>query len=78
MNHIVVWSMDSCPQCASAMTVLDSYKINYEVRKIGKEWTPDEFRLSCPNQTTVPQILINNKLIGGYANLVKYLEETGE
>ena len=78
MRHVVVWSMDSCPQCAKAMTLLDTYNINYEVRKIGAEWSPDDFRLSVPNETTVPQILVNNELIGGYVKLVNYLENTGE
>lgn len=78
MRHVVVWSMDSCPQCAKAMTLLDSCNINYEVRKIGTEWTEDDFRTSVPNQTTVPQIVVNNELIGGYAKLVNYIENTGE
>jgi glutaredoxin len=78
MKHVVVWSMDSCPQCAKAMTLLDTHKVNYEVRKLGTEWTTEDFLESVPNATHVPQIVVNNELIGGYVNLINYLEGSNE
>jgi len=77
MTQIVVWSKDNCPFCSKAMTLLDSMNINYEVRKVGTEWTREELLESVPNARSVPQILINNELIGGYKEFVAYIEDTG-
>jgi glutaredoxin 3 len=77
MNHVIVWSKDHCPFCSKAMTLLDTYNINYEVRKVGTEWSKEDLLESVPNARSVPQILINNEIIGGYTDLVTYIEETG-
>ena len=77
MNHVIVWSKDNCPFCSKAMTVLDSINVNYEVRKIGTEWSKEDLLESVPNARSVPQILINNESIGGYNELVRYIEDTG-
>lgn len=77
MNHVIVWSKDNCPFCSKAMTVLDSINVNYEVRKIGTEWSREDLLESVPNARSVPQILINNEAIGGYNELVRYIEDTG-
>ena len=77
MTHVVVWSKDMCPSCQKAMTLLDSYKVNYEVRKVGTEWSREDLLEAVPNARSVPQIIINNEVIGGYEALAKYIEETG-
>ena len=77
MTHTIVWSKDNCPHCSKAMTLLDTLSVNYEVRKIGTEWSREDLLESVPNARSVPQILINGDLIGGYAELARYIEDTG-
>jgi glutaredoxin len=77
MKHVIVWSKENCPSCSKAMTLLDSLKINYEVRKVGTEWTREQLLEAIPAARTVPQIMINNSVIGGYESLIKYIDETG-
>ena len=76
MRHVVVWSKDSCPQCQKAMTLLDTYNINYEVRKVGTEWSREALLEAVPDARSVPQIVINDNIIGGYKQLVDYIQNT--
>jgi glutaredoxin 3 len=75
---IIVWSKDNCPWCEKAITLLESYNLNFELRKIvdGK-WTREELLESIPSAKTVPQIVINGAVIGGYTELAEYIESTG-
>jgi glutaredoxin 3 len=77
MTHVVIWSKDNCPSCSKAMTLLDSLKINYEVRKVGTEWSREQLLEAIPDARSVPQVTINNNVIGGYESLIKYIDETG-
>ena len=74
---IIIWSKDNCPWCNKAITLFDSYKLKYEVRKIGDGWTRDQLLESVPSAKTVPQIIINGRVIGGYTDLVTYIDQTG-
>jgi glutaredoxin 3 len=75
--NIVVWSKYQCPYCDQAKALLSQKGLKFEERKIGDGWTKEDLLESVPNARTVPQIFINEKLIGGYTDLVKYVEETG-
>lgn len=72
----IIWSKYHCPYCDQARALLDRHEIEFEERKIGDGWTKEELLESIPTARTVPQILIDGKLIGGYTDLVKYLKET--
>lgn len=72
----VVWSKDNCPYCDQAKALLTQRGVAYEERKIGDGFTREELLEAVPNARTVPQIFINNQLIGGFTELRKYLEET--
>jgi glutaredoxin len=75
--HIIVWSKDNCPFCTKAMAKLNSLHLNYEVRKIGEDWTREQLLESVPDARSVPQIIINGLVVGGYDALLKYCEDTG-
>ena len=49
--------------------------IEFEERKIGDGWTREELLEAVPTARTVPQIFIDNILIGGYTELNRYLLE---
>jgi glutaredoxin 3 len=72
----IVWSKYNCPYCDQAKALLTQRGIKYEERKIGDGYTREELLEAVPNARTVPQIFINNQLIGGFTELHQHLEET--
>lgn len=71
-----VWSKYNCPFCDQAKALLTQKGIAYEEKKIGDGYTKEDLLESVPTARTVPQIFLDGKLIGGFTELRKYLEET--
>ena len=65
----IVWSKVTCPYCDMAKTLLKNKGIVFEERMIGVNWTREQLLESIPNARTVPQIILNGVLIGGYEQL---------
>ena len=74
----IVWSKYHCPYCDQAKALLKSKNIEFEERKIGDGYTKEELLEAVPTARTVPQIIIDGKLIGGFTDLQKYISETME
>lgn len=72
----IVWSKYHCPYCDQAKDLLRSRGIAFEERKIGDGWTREELLEEIPTARSVPQVILNNKHIGGFTELRQYLEET--
>lgn len=72
----IVWSKYHCSHCDQAKDLLRSRGIAFEERKIGDGWTREELLEEIPAARSVPQIILNNKHIGGFTELRQYLEET--
>ena len=72
----IVWSKYNCPYCDQAKALLTPRGIKYEERKIGDGFTREELLEAVPNARTVPQIIINGNMIGGFTELRDYLENT--
>lgn len=70
----VVWSKDNCQFCVKAKTLLDIKGVPYEERKIGAGWTKEQLLEAVPTARTVPQIFVDDKLIGGFTELEAYLK----
>jgi glutaredoxin 3 len=71
----VVWSKPNCPFCVKAKALLDAKGIKYEVREIGSGFTREDLLAAVPQAKTVPQIFLDNKLIGGYNELESMFKE---
>ena len=76
MNPVIIWSKYNCPYCDQAKALLTQRGIKYEERKIGDGFTREELLEAVPNARTVPQIIINGNMIGGFTELRDYLENT--
>jgi len=68
---VVVWSRDLCVYCDMAKRELTKRSIEFEERKIGDGWTKEQLLEEVPNARTIPQIVIDGKVIGGYTELMK-------
>jgi glutaredoxin 3 len=72
----IIWSKDHCPYCVQAKALLEQKGIEFEERKIGDGWTKEQLLEAVPNARTVPQIFLNDELVGGFTELrAKFLAE---
>ena len=72
----LVWSKDHCPYCVQAKTLLSQKGIEFEERKIGDGWTKEQLLEAAPDARSVPQIFLNDELVGGFTELrAKFLAE---
>jgi len=72
----IIWSKDHCPYCVQAKELLEQKGIEFEERKIGDGWTKEQLLEAVPNARTVPQIFLNDELVGGFTELrAKFLAE---
>lgn len=69
----VVWSKDDCPFCDRAKALLTMKGIAYEERKVGGDYTKEQLLEAVPGARSVPQILLDDKLIGGFTELRQHL-----
>ena len=74
---IKIYSTSWCPPCAAAKRMLNDLNQPFEEIDIEKEGISREKLKEITGGSTVPQIIINNKSIGGFDNLVA-LNQTGE
>lgn len=70
----VVWSKDACPFCDQAKNLLKLKGIEYEERNISRDWTREQLLEAVPNARTVPQIFLDDTLIGGFTELRKHFK----
>lgn len=74
-----MYSKDNCPWCVKAKQLLNEMNIKYDELKLGIDYEREDLKALLPPDLplTVPQIFVYNKRIGGYEDLVDYLELTG-
>jgi glutaredoxin 3 len=73
MTKAIVWSKNMCPYCDQAKALLTLKGIAFEERKIGSGYTRENLLEAVPQARTVPQIFIDEQLIGGFTELKQYL-----
>jgi glutaredoxin len=69
----IVWSKDQCPYCDQAKALLKSRNIEFEERNVSHDWTREQLLEAVPNARTVPQIFLDEELVGGFNELRKHL-----
>jgi alkyl hydroperoxide reductase subunit F len=77
MKSVVIYTLAGCPFCMRAKAFLSEKGIEYkeiEVKPRSREW---EAMKKVTGGGSLPQIVIDNKPIGGYGDLI-HLEATGE
>ena len=74
---IEIYGKPACPYCEKAKSLCESRKLSYQYYQLDKDFTREELFEQFPTARTFPQIKINDQAIGGYEQLVTYIEETG-
>ena len=86
IRKVEIYSKNNCAYCDMAMKFFDSKKytanlerafkkIPYQVYKADNAIVFNEMLERNPNARTVPQIFIDDELIGGYTDLVDYFSK---
>jgi glutaredoxin len=70
----IVWSQYNCSYCDQAKALLKQKGIVFEERKIGDGYTREELLEAVPTARSVPQIFLDEELVGGFTELKKRLE----
>ena len=71
----IVWSKNQCPYCEQAKALLKIKGFAFEERNIQTDFTKEQLLEAVPTARTVPQIIMDDKLIGGFTQLQEYLKE---
>lgn len=72
---IEVYSKPNCPYCVKAVALLNKMSLPFVEKKVGVDITREQLLEVAPNARTVPQIIIDGRVIGGYDDLTRYVEE---
>lgn len=78
MARVEVYAKTFCPYCVRAQHLLDSKGIDYQLYVIGFDGPKrDEMIKRAKGRTTVPQIFVDDRHIGGCDDLMR-LEYAGQ
>ena len=69
--EITIYSKNNCTNCVKVKNKLKKY--NPKILLLGEDITRERFYEKFPNSKAVPQVVINDKHIGGYDELEKWL-----
>lgn len=72
--NVVIWSRNNCTFCDQAKLLLGQREIKFEEKKIGDGYTKEELLEEIPTARTVPQIIIDGNVIGGFRELQEFLK----
>ena len=70
---VEIFSKTNCIFCDKAKIRLQKY--NPKILMLDKDYDREDFFKKFPNAKTFPQIIINEKHVGGYAELKRWIEE---
>ena len=73
--NFTVYSKDGCPYCTRIKQILDLCQFKYQEYKLDEHFDRFAFYEEFGGGSTFPQVLLNNKKLGGCTDTVKYLKE---
>lgn len=74
--NTVIWTKNDCKYCSLAKQQLYIRNIEFEERNLSKgNWSKEQLLKEVPGAKTVPQIFIRGNYIGGYSDLLQYIED---
>ena len=70
-----VYSKVGCPYCTKVQQVLELTELPYVTYKLNADFSREEFYAEFGQGSTFPQVIVDDKHIGGCTDTVKYLKE---
>ena len=75
MNQFTVYTKIGCPYCTKVIAALGLAEQQFVEYKMGRDFTRVEFYEEFGKGSTFPRVVLNDDLIGGCQETVKYLRE---
>ena len=73
--NFIVYSKNNCPYCYKVKQVLELTNSNYVVYNLGEDFTKEEFYAEFGEGSTFPQVICDDKKLGGSVDTIKFLKE---
>ena len=73
--NFTIYSKEDCPYCHKIKTVLELTGNNFVVYNLGEHFTKDEFYAEFGEGSSFPQVICDDRKLGGCIETVKYLKE---
>ena len=75
-----IYGKPNCSFCMQAKQLLEMEQLPFEYKQLGTHYNLDELMTLSPDAKSFPQIFVvdkngNKELIGGFNNLVEYLNQ---
>jgi len=70
-----VYSKEDCKYCTKVKTVLELTGSTFTVYTLGEDFTRDEFISEFGEGATFPQVVCDDKKLGGSVDTIKFLKE---
>lgn len=70
-----IYSKTGCPYCEKVKQVLDLTKQSFVVYTLDADFTREQFYAEFGEDSTFPQVLCDEKKLGGSVETIKYLKE---
>ena len=74
-KKVEIYTKSNCSYCEMAKQYFDSQDIEYSLHDVENVETFNELLNRNPSARTMPQIFINDQLIGGYTDLIEWLKQ---
>ena len=79
MMEIIIYSKNNCPFCNKAKHLVKTLGYEYTEKKMEEFDSPQAMLEDIGKQVrTMPQIKIDDQLVGGYNQLVEYFADMGK
>ena len=73
--NFTIYTKQDCPYCYKVKQVLELTGNKFVEYTLGEHFTKDQFYAEFGNGSTFPQVLCNDKKLGGCTDTVKFLKE---
>ena len=70
-----VYSKDGCCHCSKVKQVLELSSLEHVVYTLGEHFNREDFYAQFGEGSTFPQVMVDEKRIGGCSDTVEYLKE---
>lgn len=71
---IQIYGKPQCPFCDRAKALCEQKGLEYTYKSLGTDFEREEMMETFPGARTFPQIIVDDKKIGGYTDLEAYLQ----
>ena len=80
MEHkmiVEIFGKEQCPFCDKAKGLAERMGHDYTYMQLGLDFEFPEFMEKFPTARTFPQIIVGFEKVGGYEQMMEYIDNTG-